>query len=44
VLIIYVKTVLISAKYVDGSFGAKFLDLKSLVILVSGIEHTSNLA
>ena len=35
---------LIPAENVDSRFGAKFLNLKSLVVFVSRVKHAANLA
>jgi hypothetical protein len=44
VLVIYVKTVLIPAKNVNGSFCANLLDLESLMVLVTRVQHAAYLS
>ena len=43
-LVVYVETMLISAKDVCRIFCANFLDFKRLIIFVSGVQHTAYFA
>lgn len=44
VFVIYVKAVLVPAENIRSIFCAKFFNFERLVVLVSGIEHASNLS